>query len=269
MLKIPEIKNLSDGMTVDAVQVTVSGVYERRMVSTKTGEKSVQTCELSDSTNNKIRASVWEHPDLTPLKGMEVILHSSKGGNGRFGGVQVKHGSYTPKGQTEAKATIELSVNKAGIFQHVQVYNNGGAMQESSDKPKQAELSDTRVVQNTGIRPINGMTVGMAVNNAVKVIVEGGLIGKYTNLIEQMPKDLYLLASAIIRVSTHIEAGHLAPNGKEKAKEAQPAPTVDSEIDRVAEVARQMAAKLAAQKAADHEKLANVTEGEAEDNIPF
>src|SRR5688572_10457979 len=211
MLSIPEIKNLSDGMVVDAVEVTVDNVYDRRgNISTANGLTSVQNCELVDATGNKIRAAVWGHPDLTPLKGTKVILHSSKGGNGKFGGVSVKHGSYVAKQgpkQGQTIKTVELSVSKAGLFQHVEVYHR----QEGTTPTKAIEVSGG--VQNaqagvvvSSVPSRNGQQVGNALNLAIQFMVESGMATTYTpdTIREQMPKDLYLMASDILRVSDYL-----------------------------------------------------------------
>lgn len=61
-----------------------------------------------------------------------------------------------------------------------------------------------------------------AINNAVKILCETSLVGHVEP--SDIGKKLYLLASDILRVSDHLEAGHLASNGKETAKETAPAP---------------------------------------------
>lgn len=64
--------------------------------------------------------------------------------------------------------------------------------------------------------PIHGATVGMALNQACGLIKDslmGEVVEDNAAYLKgaQFPTDLHQLASTILRVSTHLEAGHLAP----------------------------------------------------------
>ncbi len=131
MHTIPEIKNFPAGAVIEAVQGKISAVYERRNINGQHGPTTVQNAELQDGAGNKIKLSVWDHPDLTELKGKEYVLHSSQAGAKRVG-VSVKHGSYTPKNSDIAQKTIELTVNKKGVFQYIQVYQDMHGKQNGS-----------------------------------------------------------------------------------------------------------------------------------------
>jgi hypothetical protein len=234
VLTIAEVKNLQDGAVVDAVQVTVGKAYERRSWDTANGPTTVQNVELtSASGSEKIRAAFWGHPDVAPLQGQTFVLHSSKGGNGRFGGVTVKHGSYTAKTgpkQGQTIPTVELSVNKSGQLQHLQVY----AQQNGLPQQSQTQAAPAAAVPQN-LR--NGQQVGNALNLAVQVLVESGMVRNYqpSTVRAKLPKDLALIASDILRVSDWLGEGHLAPAAKETAKESLPAALSDEHINRAVE----------------------------------
>lgn len=152
MLSIPEIQNLSDGMTVDSVQVTVHEVYERRNHDGQNGPTTVQNAVLVDDKGNKIKASAWGHSDLTPLKGQTVILHSTKGNRG-LAGVKVRHTTYKATkdfGRYKVGDTVpsvELSVSKTGCFQHVAVYQQQSGQPMNTVPPAQQSVKPEQPVR--------------------------------------------------------------------------------------------------------------------------
>jgi hypothetical protein len=211
----------------------------------------VQNAEFKDSAGNKIRFSAWEHPDLKPLEGKEVILHSSKMGNGKFGGVSVKHSSYVTKKpcviggkaykQDETVLSIELSVSKAGQFQLVEVYQQQNPKAVVSSDQAAAPVTEyssgnpVAIAGATGLRPIHGATVGAAINNVCDNLTARGE--------ELDPKKIYVVASGLVKLALHMESGHLyTPKTPEQEKQER--------VD------------------ADHEKLANVSK-EPVDEVPF
>lgn len=177
---------MPDKSIVDEIQVTVVEVYPAK---TWQG-KSVQDVKLADASG-QIKASLWEHPDATPLKGKEFILHSSKSGNGRFGGVQVKNDNV--------KYPASLSISKSGIFQHVQVYHQQSGQPAVEQKPASHDVPTPQPA--SGPRPINGQTVGMAVNNACANLTARG---ETLN-----PKVIKIIASSLIKVAGELERGEL------------------------------------------------------------
>lgn len=218
MLTIPQLLNFPDQTPVDAVQGKIIGVFERRTVNSQYGAKTVQSCTLQDIGGNKVRVTAWEHPDLAPLKGREVIVHSNKGK-----GVKVKHDSYTvtkdgpDKGQV--KSTVGLEVGKMGNFQFVEVYNQTNGIQPPPASPAKADSSPSGAVsqpshtevapqgqnpvesKRTGNATIFGATVGMAINNAVNFLKDSG---------QDLTEDaVWQVASRLVRVSQRIESGDL------------------------------------------------------------
>jgi len=209
MQSIPQVQNYPDQTPIDAIQITVSGVYERR---TDVGQykTSVQNADGVDVAGNKIRLDVWGHPDLTPLKGKEIVLHSV---NGK--GVKVKHSSYFSKKENKEVKQVGLEVSKAGQFQVVEVYHQ----QAGSEMPVKAVSSPSEAIQTRGDtnlpvqaqNPVKGQeranpgifgaTVGMSLNNAVHALTAVG---------QPLDEDnVWKLASKLIRVSQRLERGDL------------------------------------------------------------
>jgi len=221
MLKITEILNFPDGTPVDAVQGKISAVYPARTVTNPKGSSTVQNAELSDIAGNKIKLTVWDHPDLTPLKDNEYVLHNT--GDKRYPGIKVKHGSYVASkdGRNhkvgDTVKTIELNVNKHGCFQHIEVYNQskpaGATPAAPASKPVAAEPGPDvphPYPQAVKAQGIHGATVGMAVKAALDILAHNG----EPITIDSIRGTAYEVASEIIRLSQKLEAGRLAPEGK-------------------------------------------------------
>ena len=64
---------------------------------------------------------------------------------------------------------------------------------------------------------IHGATVGMAINQAMAALLPS-YAGAEITKDPAFTRDLYTLASDIIRVSLHLEQGNLAPSPKDRAK---------------------------------------------------
>ncbi len=204
MTNIVDITNMKDGTVIDSIQVKVAAVYERKTGTGRDGNGSVQNCELQDSAGNSVRAGVWDHPDLTPLKGQEVILHSSTGKRG-FGGVSVKFSDFKKKN--------ELSVSRQGQFQHLEVFKSNAAA-TSPAKAVSSPMADVAAPAHTDTakqdkpssKAILGVTVGMSLNNACNILAGNGFNP------ETFENDLHILASKIIKVGQKLGAGELIEN---------------------------------------------------------
>src|SRR4051794_2687484 len=91
------IKTWPNDAVIEAVRGKLSKVYEHKTIQGKDGPNTVQNAELVNAGSEKLRLVVWGHPDLKTIEGKEVVLHSSRMGNGKVGGVKVKIGSYVAK----------------------------------------------------------------------------------------------------------------------------------------------------------------------------
>lgn len=205
MQNLADIINLPEGTVIDAVQVKVAAVYERKTGVGKTGQSTVQSCELQDGLGNKLRASCWDHPDLTPLRGKELVLHSTQGQRG-LAGVAVRFNTYNNK------TSVELTVSRAGQFQLVEVHSASTSPAKALSRPVEAvqapdhskvaaKVKDAPTGQGTGKAGIYGATVGMALNNAQAECASTG----------EAPTEeaIWQKASKYIRVAQKLEAGDL------------------------------------------------------------
>ncbi len=121
MKTIPEILNSPSGTKFEATSGKVARVYERKVGGNGQRGWSNQKAELQDSSGAKIKILVWNHPDLTPLTGLDVVLQAGQGRQGPEPLV-LEHGSYIakqgPKAGQEVK-TIELVCQKTSTFQQI------------------------------------------------------------------------------------------------------------------------------------------------------
>ena len=186
----------------DDFEAVVTNVKESK---TKTN-KVYYTASLQDphSSNITLDATFWMNG--IPAKQGKVC---------RFSGQGMKLEAY--------KGNLKLTIgDKATI-------NVVGAAQNTANKPPvtqtKAAPGQTRAPAASGKRPINGATVGMAINQAIGIIKDtqpdAPLSGYY--LTAAFGKDLHTLASDIIRVSTYLEAGNMAdPSNKRNAPPPPP-----------------------------------------------
>jgi hypothetical protein len=145
MVTIKQIMSWPDQTPVDAIQLRIVGAYEHRARSGANGPYTVQNADAEDAAGDKIRISVWNHPDISPMKGKMVVVHSNAGRGGKSSGVKVKHGSYEKNGQPVQ--TVELEVSKSGAFQFVEVYNNNNPKDKAPDvKPNDTPAQGTKAV---------------------------------------------------------------------------------------------------------------------------
>lgn len=206
MTPISQIKTYPNKAPVDAVQAKIVAVYEYRSMPSKfgPGNTTCQNIEIQDVVGNKIRVSVWDHPDMTEHKGKEYVFHAGHGGKG----LEVRHGSYQKNGETVA--TVELSMSKAGRMQFVEVYrqsNPTAAVSEPAKAPIPAQQGQG-IPSPAPVRParINGEKVGMALNNAVRLMVAADM--------EYSRAALKKVAEEIIEVSNELENPEAYPVAK-------------------------------------------------------
>jgi hypothetical protein len=230
MQTIVQILGYPDGTPIDAVQGKITWVDPLRT----TDKGTVQNVTLSDVGGNKIRATVWDHADLSDLKDKEYVLHAPKN-NPRFPAIKVVHGSYVARKDTknhkagDTVKTVELSVNKNGVFQFIEVFKASAKPSAQSEaevsSPARAVSSHPAGVSGSVGVPtssIHGATVGMAINQACTYLIQSGQ--------ELDPKKVHEIASKLVRVAQHMEKGNLAPIEKPQAQEPRQEPTKPEEV---------------------------------------
>lgn len=109
------------------------------------------------------------------------------------------------------KGTPKLKVQKAQFA--------GSPARSAAPKPVAPQAAPTQVARTSEVSPINGASVGMAMNNALTLLTRDL---DHTDIIGRLCEPSFWQAvqettSDILRVSRHIEAGHLAPSVRERA----------------------------------------------------
>jgi hypothetical protein len=168
-------------------------VTDARTVQTKSG-KTMHKAKLADPQNPNvtIAATAWG-TDFTSKAG-KVVHFSGKG----------------------ITLTSYKDVNEVSIGDKTNVRVVG------SHAPAAAQAAAPTASAPTGTRPatpgvIHGATVGMAINQAMAALLPN-YAGADITKDSTFSRDLYTLASDIIRVSLHLEQGNLAPSPKDRAK---------------------------------------------------
>lgn len=210
MQTIAQIRTYPNKAPVEAFQAKIVAVYEHRKMPSKfgPGDTSAQNIELADIAGNKIRATVWEHPDLAEHKDKEYVFHAGRNGKG----IEVRHGSYKNKTTGAEVKTVELSISKAGQLQFVEVYrsqNPNAGVPEAASAPVVASpgAGSPQAHKSTPV-PIHGAKVGMAINCATQFMVAAD--------VEYSRVGLKRIAQEIIEVSNELE------NPVEAVVEAKP-----------------------------------------------
>ncbi len=187
---ITQILGLPDKCPIPQIQGKVTAAFEIKQIN----NKSKQDFILEDTTGASIRVSLWGHnADANFYKGKEVILQA-----GGKGGLSVN--VYNGK--------TNLNMSASCTFQMLAVHQ----AQTGTSGP-----STTGVIEGTTVnvavtgnpsdpKPINGVTIGMAINNSCQSLTAMG---------EPLTKKrIWELASMIVGVSQHMEKGNLFKSGE-------------------------------------------------------
>ena len=195
-MKISEIKELSDGAQIANLSGLVENVYPRKAGTTKKGRPySFQGIILKDATGT-IKVTLDGRKECpASMKGKQISLSSVRGPEG-LTGVTLTTEEYPP-------GTFKKIVNATNVA-GVQVVggSNGG-----SDNPSAAPASKQMVL---------GQTVGMAINNAVQVILIHNKGMDYF-VGDDFIYDLHAVASSIIHVRKALESGEELKRPQEPA----------------------------------------------------
>jgi len=131
----------------------------------------------------------------------------------------------------EYKGNLKLTVGDKATINVVGAAPAAGAGKPAGQQQRPAAGQQQRPAATGAKKPINGATVGMAINQAI------GIIKEYDNPISyfstpEFGKDLHTLASDIIRVSAYLEAGNLAEPSTKRQPEPAPEPEPEPEPTR-------------------------------------
>lgn len=193
----------------DDFEAVVSNVTEKK---TKTN-KVYYTATLTDphSSNISMDAQFWMS-GITRFNGKVC----------RFSGQGIKLEEY--KGNVKVVLGDKAKINVVGSAPAA-----GAGKSTQQQKPTTGQGAKGPAA---GKKPVNGATVGMAINQAIGIIKdtqpEAPLADYY--LTPAFGKELHTLASDIIRVSAYLEAGNLAePSNKRNAPPPAPEPEPEPE----------------------------------------
>lgn len=237
---------LSKGSTIDGIEgLNVLEVNERKEGG---GDKpwTCQALKVSDGTSEGWM-SVFDFPDISHLRGRTINIESTMGGNKKVYGVTID--VYQNKGKLKLSnsALIDDTTDQAqpdkqahnleahgvgGVYNRPEAVparqqaqrpspprQNAPDRQQTQPVRQQQAPQQRQQAQTTVKKPIYGATVGMAISQAIGIIketVEGSLDEYY--LTHDFSRDVWFIASDIVRVSNHMETGHLAPTAKQRAK---------------------------------------------------
>lgn len=188
-----KIAELPNKCPLESIEGKVTAVYELKQVN----GKNKQDFEMQDVAGAKVRCSAWEHDDLSLYKGFNVIINT-----GPKGGLAIN--------EWNNKKSVNLS--KTCTIQKIQV----GAPTAQPPTPDSPAIIG--VAGKPANSPILGQTIGMAINNACNYLTA-------TN--QPITKQsLWQIATTIVEVAKHMEAGNL---WKPKVEAAKPEPAAPVE----------------------------------------
>lgn len=203
MSTIADVKRFPIGTVVPHLAGTVKAVFQRKTGEGQYGPWSVQGLVLADG-GEELNCSAWGFDDLGHLKGQSVSI-AATGKNGKTGkqqGTELKEG----KDKTGAvRAELHIS-HKAGGFIGGDEPNPAfmaGAKPQASTEAPQTPIPANSSPSAPKSKGIEGVTVGMAVNCAVRLCAANAIPP------ENQEEYIHEKASALIRISQKLQAGEL------------------------------------------------------------
>lgn len=188
-MTVTEVNALKDLTPVDTLSGMVVNVYERKTGTTSKGRAyALQNIILKDSSGTVKILLDGRQECPKSMEGKQVSLSSVRGEKG-LTGVLKKTDSYN------GKDTVVVQVNNVAVVKVVGSQNGGTKITQVS-------------TCNTNPTMVLGQTVGMAVNNAVQIL----LAVKQSATVEYFAGDEFIydlesVASSIIHVSKALELG--------------------------------------------------------------
>jgi hypothetical protein len=213
-LTIAMVKSFPVGTPVPMIQGVITEVYEYK---TNVGkhQATIQSAILRDNAGDKIRLNIWNHKDYAPDKGraITIIAVTEKG---KCSTRSMANDYYTPP-------AIELEVTKTSQI----LFSGSSDATPPPDHSEQgnsgSEAPPTSTKSAPVARRIDGKNVGMCVKEAVGIVmrVEGADTLDFV-LSPDFSRDVWTIASDLIRVSGELEEGKLALSAKQRWLKAHP-----------------------------------------------
>lgn len=180
---LSQIATLLDKCPVAEIQGKINAVYPADVTA---AGKPKQNFTIIDASGVSVKCTAWEHPDLGIYKDRDVVIRP-----GAKGGLTVN--VYNGK--------AGLSISRSCTFQYLEVHHAQNGVQ-----PKEPTAAAHATPPPYHAPAINGMKVGMAINNACQSLTAAGQ--------PLTKKAIWEIASKIVRVSDYLEAGNLDPATK-------------------------------------------------------
>ena len=203
MSTIKEIKGWPIGTIIPNLSATAKVVFQRKTGEGQYGPWSVQGVVLADETGDEIQASCWGFDDLSYIKGQAVSV-ASTGKNHKTGktqGVELVEG----KGKDGAPR-LELKVgHKTGGFIGGSTPNPANMAGSTPPAAPQTAIPAIPSHSATPSKGIEGVTVGMAVNCAVRLAAANAVNT------DDLDAYIYARASSLIKTAQRLQSGDLAP----------------------------------------------------------
>ena len=208
LITLGQLTEMLPGTKVDPTWINEEFEAVVLNVETKTtkANKTYYTATLQDphSTNITIDATSWSYG-----------ISSKQGKVCRFGGQGMKLDSY--------KGNLKLVIGDKTTINVVGAAPSGHTNTPlTAPTPLQGQ-GNGQGQPATSTRPIHGATVGMAINQAIAIILGNLAPSEDPKALDRyymspaFGKDLHTLASDIIRVAAYLEAGHLAESSARRA----------------------------------------------------
>lgn len=249
---IADCLTMDDGAPVMAVAGIIDAIFDQNSGENFTGPWRLQNLTLRDPADKAVKIAVkFKKEEALPLssKGKKVYFEMTKGAKG-FNGIKIGTDTYNNKSKTvliitptcqvsfpdEVKPSGGKSASVHGDDHPPGLEPKPTASQRQPDPnegepdrptPSRTETANNRFAQrNQGqtvaakeresikppSAPVYGGTVGMAINNAVKLAQDAGLIPGTV----AFNKFIYEISSDLIRISLALESGRLAAVAKDR-----------------------------------------------------
>ncbi len=203
MSTLAQVKTWPIGTVVpDSIKATVKAVFQRKTGESQYGPWSVQTLVVADG-GDEMFVSCWGCEELGFLKGQSVdIASTGKDKNGKVCGVETFQGK-----DKEGHPRLDLKLDhKKGGFVGSGVPNPAYTRPAEAPAPQatpQAAPQAPVPANSSHSARIEGVTVGMAMNCAVRLAVAHGVTD------DRVDEYVHRVASSLIRVSQQLQAGDL------------------------------------------------------------
>lgn len=221
-MQISQIKNQNDKFVITTpVTAVVSEIKERRTINGNYGPSTTQSAKLTQG-QDWIYAEFVNQDDITDAEGQTITMLSTEGKHG-FNGVAVKKVEKGDRTFTNLRITAAANVNMGQPTGQAQA-----PVQQNQTQPPMQQPRPTPV-QEVPASAIHGATVGMAIGRAIDVMGNVGMLSEESLGTKQFAKDLFAVASQIIRVSQAMESGRLAPKPEDQTTQPAPQPAPEPE----------------------------------------